>query len=189
MNEKGGGQMSKRNFVTVALAALVFLLGSGVAGAQTAWLDPATLVIGAVGNNADLTARVSGMANLWGVDFYVTYDATIVNMLAAATPGVCPAPDLALANTFDDTNGVAHYAVSAFGSGGCDCAATPDQAAAIFNFTRIAVGVSLIEFSIADPPGVSGMADDSAWICLGATCTWQNAQTDVPVELTSVTVE
>lgn len=184
--------MSKRNFVTVALAALVILLSSGMADAQLAWLDPVTLLIPGVGDNADLTARVQGIANLWGVDFWVTYDPAIINLNTPITAGVCPVDDIPLANTADNVLGVGHYAASAFLSGACDCATTPDQAAAIFNFSRVAFGISPIDFALDDVagPGISVLADNSVEICNETTpgC-WQGADTDFPVELTSVTVE
>jgi len=181
--------MTTRSLQIVAFGVLVVLLIAGSVDAQLAWFDPTVMVIVFVGGNADLTARVIGIPDLWGVDFWVTYDPSLLNMADPIVEGVCPAPQIPLANTVDNVAGVGHYAVSAITAGPCDTVTNPNQVAAVFNFTRVAIGISPIDFSLVDPPGVSVMANGSVEVCNASTpgC-WQHSITDVPVELMSVSL-
>jgi len=183
--------MATRSLQTVAFVVLVVLLSATAVEAQTAWMDPWLCYLGPVGGSCVLTARVQGIPDLWGVDFWISYHQNIMHMTDPIVEGVCPAPDLVLANTVDNVAGVGHYAVSAFTSGPCDCTGGgADQVAAVFTFTRVALGVGAIDFSLAAPPGISVLANDSIEVCNETTpACWQNAVTEVPVELMSVSVD
>jgi hypothetical protein len=170
--------------------SLLVVATAGVVDAQLAWMDPAVFYFYPPGQPADLIIYVAGIPDLWGVDFWVTYDPTQIHLIDPITQGVCPAPDLQLVNSVDNVNGVGRYAVSAFGSGPCDCENTPNQIAAVYTFTLVGTYLwSAIDFSLVDPPGISAMANNSVEVCNETTpeC-WQGAVA-VPVELMSITVD
>jgi hypothetical protein len=119
----------------------------------------------------------------------MTFDPALVTIYAANTPGTCPAPDFVIYDDFDNVAGLVRYSVSAVTSGPCDSVGTPDQDVVTMHFERLAFGISAINFSLVNPPGISIITDGSVAVCDDSTpACWQNTATDVPVELMTATV-
>ena len=83
------------------------------------YLDPGASSLG-IGDETDIEVKVSDVTNLYGVEFHIGYNPTVIQILdeAPAIPGTQIAfgaflsPDSVLQNSVDETLGVIHFAIS-----------------------------------------------------------------------------
>ena len=140
--------MTRNNLTSFVLTIMIISLSATIASAGKVWLDPEILNLEKIGSIGTMTVRIEGVAEIAGVELYITYNTKVVKVVSTPVPGVCPKPELKIYNDFNNETGLVRYTVSTLKADVCDSAASPNLPIVAITFERIGPGNANIKFSL-----------------------------------------